>query len=180
MEFQIEGDFTPDKPTLETAVPPDEGVQDVRLKSSLRMQYDAQVKVIREQIGSLEAVRTDLGLSQRKIAQLLLVDPSAWTRWTKQGSAPPHIWRALQWYMALKERIPGLTPAYFLHGDPRIWQENTWRQLESDREVSVVVQKGLEEQLLRLRNETLKLRRWNMVLSAAMGLLLVLLLFRIR
>jgi transcriptional regulator with XRE-family HTH domain len=92
-----------------------------RINSSLRMQYEAHVQVIRNQIGGLDTIRRELGLSQRKICQLLMVDPSAWTRWTKTTqlssgieSAPPHIWRALQWYMILQQKIPGLTPEYFL------------------------------------------------------------------
>jgi hypothetical protein len=44
-----------------------------------------------------------------------LVDPSAWTRWTQAGAQPPpHIWRSLQWYLALQSHLPGLTPQHFL------------------------------------------------------------------
>src|SRR5437868_3539428 len=87
----------------------------VRSKTSLRMVYEAQVSVIQKQLGSLEKIRGDLGLSQLKISQLLMVDPSAWTRWNRPGEeAPPHIWRALQWYLTLQEKIPGLTPQYFI------------------------------------------------------------------
>ncbi len=89
-----------------------------RVKTSNRMNYEAQVDVIRKQIGDLESIRGKLNLSQRKMAQLLLVDPSAWSRWTAQGeSAPPHIYRALQWYMTLQEQVPGLNAAYFLQKD---------------------------------------------------------------
>lgn len=97
-------------------------VQD-RSKTSLKMLYEAQARVISRQIGGLEGARQSLGLSRRKISQLLLVDPSAWTRWTKgdKEQAPPHVFRALQWYLALFEKIPGLTPEYFLgrHYDPK-------------------------------------------------------------
>lgn len=93
-----------------------------RAKTSLKMLYEAQAQVISRQIGGLEGARQSLGLSRRKISQLLLVDPSAWTRWTKgdKEQAPPHVYRALQWYLALFEKIPGLTPEYFLgkHYDP--------------------------------------------------------------
>lgn len=87
-----------------------------RVNSSLRIQYEAHVSVIKSQIGDLESIRRQLGLSQRKICQLLMVDPSAWTRWTRKTlpSAPPHIWRALQWYFIIQQKIPGLTPEYFL------------------------------------------------------------------
>lgn len=92
----------------------------VRSKSAQRMNYEAQVEVIKGQIGGLDEIRTRMGLSQRKMAQLLLVDPSAWTRWTSnEGQIPPHIWRSLQWYLGLQEKIPGLTPQYFLGGDSK-------------------------------------------------------------
>ena len=88
----------------------------LRAKTSLRMRYDAQTVVIERQLEGLEGVRSKLGLSQRKMAQLLLVDPSAWTRWNRPGHrAPGVVWRALQWYMILNEKIPGLTPNYFLN-----------------------------------------------------------------
>lgn len=84
-------------------------------KTSLRLNYEAQVQVIKHQVGELEEVRLKLGLSARKMCQLLLVDPSTWTRWTRAGgSAPPHIWRSLQWFLALQEKVPGLTAGYFL------------------------------------------------------------------
>lgn len=111
------------------------GPEEGRIKSSLRLQYEAQVRVIRGQIGELEKVRQDLGLSQRKISQLLLVDPSAWTRWTRPGEdAPPHIWRALQWYLTVREKIPGLTPQYFLGADPKVLHQKTLDQLRAERE----------------------------------------------
>lgn len=111
---------------------------ELRVKTPLRMTYDAQVRVIQQQIGHLEEIRFKLGLSQRKIAQLLLVDPSAWTRWTKKGeSAPPHIWRALQWYMALQEQLPGLTPQYFLG--------SSLKDVESKMEQNLQFERSLRE-----------------------------------
>jgi hypothetical protein len=80
---------------------------DSRGKTALRLRYDAELKLIRARVGSLEDIRGKLGLSRRKICQLLLVDPSAWTRWTSAGGdAPPHIYRALEWYLLLSERDP--------------------------------------------------------------------------
>lgn len=87
-----------------------------RAKTSLRLRYEAESEVIRKKIGDLEAIRGQLGLSQRKIAQLLLVDPSAWTRWTKQGEkAPPHVYRMLQWYLALQDKYPALDVNFWLN-----------------------------------------------------------------
>ena len=94
-----------------------------RIKTSLRLTYEAQAQVIRNQIGDLEDVRLRLGLSARKLCQLLLVDPSAWTRWKAEGKAPPHVWRALQWYFIIQEKIPGLTAQYFIGKDFAVREE---------------------------------------------------------
>lgn len=92
-----------------------------RAKTELRLRYEAEVTQIQKQTGSLEKIRTDLGLSARKMCQLLLVDPSAWNRWSKPGGkAPPHIWRALQWYIISQEKLPGLTPNFFLSHRPML------------------------------------------------------------
>ncbi|MFM6928005.1 MAG: hypothetical protein ACKOX6_06040 [Bdellovibrio sp.] len=107
-----------------------------RSKTSLRMHYEAQVAVIRRQTGDLESIRLNLGLSQRKMSQLLMVDPSSWTRWTRQGDeAPPHIWRALQWFSALQEKIPGLTPHYFINQSPQVLHQKALQELDGERSV---------------------------------------------
>lgn len=136
-----------------------------RFKSALRMNYEAQVSRIRKQIGDLEDVRKTLGLSQRKMCQLLLVDPSAWSRWTKpsgsegSSSAPPHIWRSLQWYMALNEKIPGLNESYFLgaftnsskresiQSEDKILSEETFKKLQE----LVALQRQYEKDLNSLK-----------------------------
>ncbi len=83
----------------------------MRQKTSLRMKYEAESTVIKKNIGSIEDVRIKLGLSQRKMCQLLMVDPSAWSRWQKEDSkVPPHIYRALQWYLALIDKSPEWHP----------------------------------------------------------------------
>lgn len=95
-----------------------ENTPSVRARSSLRQRYEAEARVIERRIGGLEKAREMLGLSQRKMAQLLLVDPSAWTRWTQsdQGGAPPHVWRALGWFLALQDKYPALDATFWLQG----------------------------------------------------------------
>ncbi len=101
------------------------------IKTPLRLQYEAQVEVIKKQIGDLEQVREKLGLSQRKICQLLMVDPSSWSRWVSKGDpVPPQIFRALQWYLALNEKIPGLTPQYFIGKDPEVLHQVALRTID--------------------------------------------------
>jgi hypothetical protein len=92
------------------------GPSGVRSKTSLRMKYEAEAGLIRKKYGDLEKIRDLLGLSSRKICQLLLVDPSAWNRWTKKKDedAPPHIYRALEWYLHLQEKNPTLDQRYWL------------------------------------------------------------------
>lgn len=138
-----------------------------RVKSSMRLQYEAQVRVIRSQIGGLEKVREDLGLSQRKISQLLLVDPSAWTRWTRAGEeAPPHIWRALQWYLTVREKIPGLTPQYFLGSDPKVLHQKTLAELQSERETREARIRELELRIIEIESSG---RLWRRRFWLALG-----------
>lgn len=130
--------ITPASPLIPTPIlnldfteQPDVPKNSEALKTSLRLQYEAQVEVIKKQIGDLEQVREKLGLSQRKICQLLMVDPSSWSRWVSKGDpAPPQIYRALQWYMALNEKIPGLTPQYFIGKDPEVLHQVALRTID--------------------------------------------------
>ena len=132
----------------------EEGELGPRSKTSLRMHYEAQVSVIQKQSGNLEEIRGSLGLSQRKMAQLLLVDPSTWTRWTKHGDeAPPHIWRALQWYLALREKIPGLTPQYFLGTSPQVLHKKALQELDIERVERLEMQQDLKLQMEKLFSE---------------------------
>ncbi|WP_413581520.1 hypothetical protein [Bdellovibrio sp. HCB288] len=138
-----------------------------RSKTSLRMHYEAQISVLRRQMGDLESIRLGLGLSQRKMSQLLMVDPSSWTRWTKQGDeAPPHIWRALQWYLILNEKIPGLTPQYFMNQSPQVLHQKALQELESEKaerqaEMSVLSRKldGFSAEKQALNAEVAKLKK---------------------
>lgn len=89
----------------------EEGGDSPKAKTSLRFKYEAEASVIRKQTGELEEIRMNLGLSRRKMCQLLMVDPSSWTRWTRgEVPAPPHIYRALQWYLALIDKNPQWHP----------------------------------------------------------------------
>lgn len=138
----------------------DQGLESIELnprsKTSLRMHYEAQVSVIQKQTGNLEEIRASLGLSQRKMAQLLLVDPSSWTRWTKnKDEAPPHIWRSLQWYMALREKIPGLTPAYFLGSNPQVLHQKALQEVENEKSARIEMVKS-EKQALQMQMDALK------------------------
>lgn len=55
----------------------------------------------------LEEIRTQLGLNRKQMAELLGVDPSAWTRWTRsEQGAPEMVYRALDWYLQLINKNP--------------------------------------------------------------------------
>ncbi len=73
--------------------------------------YSEERKQVIQEIGDIETIRKTLGLSRRKICKLLLVDPSSWTRWSKEGSdAPAYIYRSLQWCLAIMEKYPEAHP----------------------------------------------------------------------
>lgn len=77
-------------------------------KRTPRHDYLLEREKIKNEIGDLEQIRMSLGLSQRRICMLLLVDPSAWTRWNKT-EAPPHIYQALRWLIELRKINPEIT-----------------------------------------------------------------------
>ena len=112
-------------------------------KSSLQMQYQAEVNVIQSKIGDLESVRNSLGLSRRKMCQLLMVDPSAWTRWSKTQKVPFHIYRSLQWYMALIEKEPAWHPQNSFNRINTIHVENEMALLKSEiKQLKTLMQKS--------------------------------------
>jgi transcriptional regulator with XRE-family HTH domain len=83
--------------------------QGTRKKTSQRIKYEAETAVFRSKYGGLEGIRQKLGFSQRKMGQMLMVDPSAWSRWVRnEEKTPPHIFRALEWLLLLEEKNPEL------------------------------------------------------------------------
>lgn len=145
-----------------------------RSKSVLRMRYEAEVSVIRKRLGSLEEMRGKLGLTQRKMSQLLLVDPSAWTRWTKDGEdAPPHIYRMLQWYLALEDKYPALDPQFWLAATARVREPEQTAQLAAATLDLEAQQRSLITEISELRKEIrererLYIRRLWLVSSLAL------------
>ena len=78
-----------------------------RILTPNRLKYESESLYIRTKIGGLNGVQKILGLSQRKICQLLLVDPSCWSRWQKdEAKVPPSVWKTLEWYLILREKHP--------------------------------------------------------------------------
>lgn len=123
-----------------------------RSKTPDRISYEAEVDVIRQQIGDIEDIRFRLGLSARKMAQLLLVDPSAWTRWTKKITPPPpHIYRALQWYLILQEKNPAFTPQVFLAS--HWFSLNQKKEGEREDQVQIEEISHLKTELEKLKTE---------------------------
>ncbi len=138
-----------------------------RAKTALRMGYEAEVALIKKKIGSIDDVRGKLGLSKRKMCQLLLVDPSAWTRWGKTPQQiPPHIYRSLQWYLALTDQKPEWHPKNTYLGAFGETQSQM-RKTEMDKVLD-------ENQILREKLTTLMeaQKKWKLWLGANTLLLL--------
>lgn len=170
-----------------------------RARSSQRLRYEAEAGMIEKKIGDLELIRNQLGLSQRKICQLLLVDPSAWTRWTRAGEkAPPHIYRALQWYLLLQEKYPALDVNFWLSTVART--EDATLGFERDRKIAefgeqlqnlgyqiAAVQKenahserrtaeaisGIHSYLQEMQSREKERFRWRMISFALMALMVI-------
>jgi transcriptional regulator with XRE-family HTH domain len=130
-----------------------------RARSSLRQRYEAEAKVIERRLGGLEKIRMDLGLTQRKMAQLLMVDPSAWTRWTQgETTPPPHIWRSLSWYLALQDKYPALDVTFWLQGVARTADADRISQNADEIRTSRLQVQSLEKKVFELSREIESLR----------------------
>lgn len=114
--------------------------------SRYAQKYQKQVEKIIDKHGDLEAIRARLDLSQRQMCQLLFVDPSAWSRWLKSGGPPAHIYRSLEWYLALNDKFPALDVDFWLNTRLKI-PDNLPEKLinTSSVEKSEVPQKFLAE-----------------------------------
>ncbi len=120
-------------------------------KSEKRAKNDAIVAVICEKHGGLEQMRSRLGFSQKQMSELLLVDPSAWTRWVRDGeSAPAHIYQALAWYFDSHKIEPAeaisqikwrANDATFVEAAPDTVTVETW-----EREKKALVEQWHESQ----------------------------------
>lgn len=102
-----------------------------------RHDYLLEREKIKNEIGDLEKIRINLGLSQRRICMLLLVDPSAWTRWNKT-EAPPHIYQALRWLLELRKVNPEITTPSNIESRVELLQSTTQskiRNLENSVEI---------------------------------------------
>lgn len=115
--------------------------------TNLRDQYLKEKETIEKEYGTLEDMRQRLGLSRRKICQLLLVDPSAWTRWTKsKEGAPPHVYQSLKWYIKLNEQPSNSSEAYEQLKDAQQDQEHIPMVLEAKMlQISTVYERQLSK-----------------------------------
>lgn len=132
----------------------------IRAKTSLRLKYEAESQVLLKKFGGLSGIQTKLNLSQRKICQLLMVDPSSWSRWMlDEAKTPPHILRALEWYLVTQDKYPGFDVHFWLHSNGKTSGATLERtQLlhedltKESAELKIQIQL-LEKQVGRLENE---------------------------
>lgn len=149
-----------------------------RATSSQKMKYTAETQVIKQKWGDIETIRIKLGLSQRKMAQLLMVDPSAWTRWIKnEEQVPPHIYRSLSWFLTLQEKHPEAHPYFWLAGvsQPKLPEaeiKHIRRQISQELKVDL-------EQSLKLASRHRRLTQILYFQLGLMGLLSILVIYLI-
>lgn len=137
----------------------------------LGMRYLAEVEIFIKKAGTLEEIRGKLGLSQRKICQLLLVDPSAWTRWTKPDQqAPPHIYRSLQWFLALQDKFPEFKDSFYLAGVMSHNQRSTPETKTLENLRSQMVQQKNELHVLKRTTQ----KSWRIARESAIAALFLL------
>jgi len=76
-----------------------------------RERNEITASLIQKQIGDIEQVRATIGLNKKRMCELLLIDPSTWTRWTTgKTTPPPWVYRTLQWGLAVMDKHPEFHP----------------------------------------------------------------------
>ena len=76
-----------------------------------REKNELTAELIRKQIGSIEQIRLSMGLNKKRMCELLLIDPSTWTRWCSgKTPVPPTVYRTLQWGLAVMDKHPEFHP----------------------------------------------------------------------
>jgi hypothetical protein len=116
-----------------------------RNRSRTRIFNEASAELIRKRIGGLQGFINSLQLTPRRTCELLLIDPSTWSRWkANENLVPPHSWRAMEWYLALQDKIPGLSTQYFLT------KESGVTQVSIEKMVREELKKQYQKELLEL------------------------------
>ncbi len=130
----------------------------LRAKTSLRLKYEAESQMILKKFGGLSGIQSKLGLSQRKICKLLMVDPSSWSRWVlNESKTPPHILRACEWYLALMDKYPGFDVNFWLHSQGKTSSATLEKASELQKDFALesaelkIQVKLLEKQISELR-----------------------------
>ena len=76
-----------------------------------REKNELTAALIKKQIGDIEQIRISMGLNKKRMCELLLIDPSTWTRWcTGKTPVPPTVYRTLQWGLAVMDKHPEFHP----------------------------------------------------------------------
>lgn len=149
--------------------------------------YLAEKEQIKKEIGELEDVRQALGLSRRKVCQLLLVDPSSWTKWTRPGQdAPAYIYRSLQWALAILEKYPETHPlALQLLKERAGKMDHIAEKLESKLQLhksilfdlDMKVEKAQKDREVLLK-ENAKMKKLSLILALGFLLMAIFLIFK--
>jgi transcriptional regulator with XRE-family HTH domain len=123
-------------------------------KNKPKAQKQAEMEAIKDRLGSFSVIRKNLGLNQRKIAKLLLVDPSAVNRWEKAGGdAPAYIYRALEWYSLLQKKHPMMGNNFWLQLDSKEIDSQNLEKIKSELKTE------LKSELNLVSNQTVESKR---------------------
>ena len=138
--------------------------EDIQRHLSAREKNELTAKLIKKQIGDLEQIRLHMGLNKKRMCELLLLDPSTWTRWTTgKTEPPPWLYRTLQWGLAVMEKHPEFHPLMIRQDGNTKVRENLINIEKSNKKLS--------EELFELRRK-LKFYGYALLCSLS-GLLMI-------
>ncbi len=138
------------------------------VSSGAQERYRLETSFLAEKLGSLSQIRRELGLSQRKISELFLVDPASWNRWERKGRAPGYIYKSIQWFLALRQRNPEMASLAWLKTHSQESYHHSYeRELEElKREVSELKAQRFQQSAPPQNMQELKPSRWPLAFIA--------------
>lgn len=123
----------------------------------------------------IEWFRRELGFTQKQMALLLKVDPSAWTRWRKKGDAPDWVRQSLTWYLLLTEKSPTVAAQFAQISSPEIAQlKDRISELERQLYESQVV---LRHELRELKRVPVLGKSWKALFGGVIFVQFILLVY---
>lgn len=143
-------------------------------RDSLTVQYIKEKEKIIAEHGSLQEMRLKLGMSKSKIANMLLVKPSTWSRWEKNPEkAPPYIFQSVKWFLMLSTNSSDMrtsTIPEFLYENQLKVIGGELKKIKTDFDYKTKLMNALEDKIANIITEGFSQIQFNAPAAQTSGI----------